>query len=155
MPTASIRFTDSQYAELKQRAESANLSISDFVRHAVEEALADEAVSVFAQDTRVLQQQLQDRDQQIEFLRQQLLTLQQSQASQVAEKAQQLQKLHDEVETKNQQIEQLHQLVAMAQTTANELTQQLKSSHLQLEDLRDKQHRSVWQRLASPFLRGD
>jgi len=146
MPTASIRFTDELYARLKQTAESEVLSISDFVRKAVEKALADET-SGLSQDTRVLQRQLQDTESQIDFLRQELSTVRQSHTGHLTEKENQIEKLHAELTTKNQQIEELHRLVAMAQSNTADMARQLESSQHQLEDLRQRGQRSFWRRL--------
>jgi predicted CopG family antitoxin len=140
MPNTSIRIADDIYEHLKQEAAAQGISISDFIRNAIEQALHTVAQPTRSENIDVLQRQLAEREDEVQYLRQELSATRQNTEVQLTTKDEQLQ-------TKDEQISELHKLVAMAQTTANELTQQLKSTSLQLEDLRQKEHRSVWKRL--------
>ena len=120
MPSAGVRISDVLYERIRQQAKSRNLSLSDFIRDAVEQVLnnveqnephhhnGNGSSPAYA----MLHEQLQVKDEQLL--------------------------------KKDAQIEQLHQLMAMGHKERETLASQLNDTHLQLEDLRQ---RNWWKRL--------
>ncbi len=139
------RVHDELHDRIKHRAESQGISVSDFLRSSVEQALDIDSTPDFElESVDALRDLIQVQKEQIEFLRQELSATQESKNNHLSEKDQQISSLQEELTTKNQQIDQLHQLVAMEQKNLGEMTQQLAQSQNQLEDLRKP--RPWWQR---------
>jgi negative regulator of replication initiation len=142
------RVDDELHDKIRHRADAQGISVSDFLRFAVEQALASENT---ADDTpepvNVLREQLQAETENAQFLRQELTALRQSHSDHLSEKERHIEQLREELAIKNTQIEELHKLVAMAQSTGAELTKQLDRTQLQLQDVQQREQRSFWQKL--------
>lgn len=115
MRQLNIRIEDTLYESAKEKSSELSISLSDLIRNAIKHVCSNGIADKPIEDDSPLLPMLK----------------------------QELDKLHNELATKNQQIEELHKLVAMAQSNAISLTDQLDRANLQLEDVRG---RSWWQR---------
>lgn len=141
------RVDDELHNRIKHGAESQGISVSDFLRFAVEQALdTSSTLDPELESLDVLRDLTQVQKEQVEFLRQELSTAQESKDTHLSVKDRQIESLQDELATKNQQIDQLHQLIAMEQKNLGEIAQQLTQSQNLLEDLRQQEKRPWWQR---------
>ncbi len=121
MHAFSVRINDELHNIAKNKANEVDISLTELVRQSVH-SFCTQAKKEEKRDTEL-----------VDSLR-----------SQVDAIREQLHSKEKQLDTKDEQISQLHQLVAMSQSHANELTQQLDRAHLQLEDMRHK--RPWWRR---------
>lgn len=135
MKNASVKVSDGLYQQIREYAESVEMSISDVFRRAVEQLMTDEAQSNHAVEPSnpivepamtALTGQLTEKDKQL------------------SEKDKQLVAKDKQLEEKDTQISELHQLLAIQSKTTAQLTSQLDVIK-QLEDMR--QPASWWGRL--------
>lgn len=110
MPRVTFRCSQELFSQLKIRSENTGVNLSDTVRTVIEQLFSDKHPSADPHNN----------GETLTVIQNQLSLFQ----SQLAEK--------------DQQISQLHQLVALAQTNANELTKQL-------EDVRQRRWWQFWQ----------
>ena len=130
---ASVRINEELYDRIKTISKSKQLSISDFIRNAVEHVLQIEEQGIEQRVTDIEQNAFDVLQTQLKLLH-----------DQIQAKDDNTEQLLAQLQQKDEQISQLHQIVAMSQSHTNELTQQLDRAHLQLEDLRQK--RPWWRR---------
>ena len=102
MPRIGIRITEEFHEEIKTVAEIDGVSVSDFVRQAIENEMLDRRTAsnrISLETVTLLKEQVKEKDAQIEHL--------------------------------HQQADQLHQLVAMAQSNQADTLKQLEDAKTQ------------------------
>ena len=123
MPTISGRVGEEIYDKIKQQADAQGISLSDLLRSAVEQVLTESANPALSEEVTVLQKQLSEKDEEIQFLRGELTAIRQE-ASDAAQRS---------------------------DTIVLGLTGQLDRANFQIEDLRKTDQRSFWGRLFNRY----